>query len=216
MGGVGVGLAAVRRHEAGDVLGDDPADHRAHDVERLVARQTHHGAMEAALGPGQLLRAGEGVGLLLQRLAQRLQHRRIATAPCQQGGEGRLEADARLVHVGQGGPLGLEHEPGVASHRGLGGSPDPGAPSGATAHHQQSLGLEDPERLAHRGAGHPELLHELALGRQGGALGELAPQDAAPKALGHQLRSLRDANRIRGRVGDHRQIIELKMPEAVR
>lgn len=75
------------------------------------------------------------------------------------------------------------------------GRRDPGPATATAPHHDETLRFEDPQRLAHRGPGHPERAHELVLRGEAIAGGELAPGDLAADAVRDDLGGLAHAQR---------------------
>jgi branched-chain amino acid transport system ATP-binding protein len=168
---------------------DDLVHHPRHQGEGLVARQLDQPQVEAGAVDRELLGVVDAGAAVLQLLGQRLIPFLVAVGR-QQPRRGWLDRAARHVHVAERGLSQLKLEPCRAGHRLVTGDADPGPGTRAAAQLDQALGLQYPERLAERGAGDPEVLHQRRLVRQEVAVGERALNDPASQPARDQLARL--------------------------
>ena len=195
-------------HVFGGVAALQQLEHAAVAMAEQMAQQQRIGRIAAGLGDADMEQPVAGMGGRPQAIVLdvapigRADAGQFAGAgmACGQGGGFRLHQAARLQQ-GEGRDLGVQIQrqaqlrihlrplaaPGQLQHRGVrrrrgAGRADPHAI--ADAHVHQADHLQGDQRLAHRGATHPQLLGQFALGGQATARRIFAAVDEGAQLVG--------------------------------
>ena len=182
----------------GQLLGvpDALQDSREH-LQGGVARGLHQLLVEVDRQRGE---RDAVLDLILAQHAQTGQlpaDRRMVTVPGGLVGAERLQQVARGGEILEGGALRVQQQADVIGGRVGRGVGDDRPAALAAPDRQQSLGLQNAERLAQARPADGELLEEHGLGRQLGAVGQVAVENPRPQLRGDRLRDRRVVQRAR-------------------